>query len=183
MNVLKITSDESCSVLQPVDAERSMQVMGTGGFTGTPMRASWETLAHHFEDASSHRTDFVALMSGALAFDGRALAEFSELFRSVGEILELNVNGEPYYALNVLRSVDALDLTRSGAKLYPHGTLRSLEQHVFLPEVVRAETIFRVPQLRTSLFVVAGLDRSRDFHRRYNEGGYTGLRFKGVWQA
>lgn len=183
MKVFEIITRESCAVLQPADPDRSTEVIGTGGFTGWPMRPRWECLAFHFEDPTVQATDFVHLIAGGLAFNRRAWLEFSPLFQRVGEILELTVNDEPYYALNVLRRVGALDLISSGAELYTHGTIKSLERYAFIAPAVLSESIFRVPQLRTSLFATeATTETSQSFVRRYAEGRYTGLRFKSVWE-
>lgn len=148
------------------------------------MRPRWDRLDFRFEDSSRSPTDFVALMGGSLAFNERVLADFSGLFEPLGELLEFSVNNRPYYALNVLRRIDALDINESGAKLYPHGTIKSLNRHVFRPEVVASEPIFQVPQMRATLFVATPHPKSvSDFYLRYLAGGYTGLMFKQRWES
>lgn len=148
------------------------------------MRERWERLEFLFEDASRAPTDFVALMAGSLAFNERVLTDFSDVFGPLGELLDLSVNGKSYYALNVLRRIDALDLDRSGAKLHPHGTVKSLDRYIFMPDAVASESIFQIPQMRATLFVATPhLDSSSDFYARYMNGRYTGLMFKERWES
>jgi hypothetical protein len=183
MRVYRIGNDERASVLVPLDPGRSTEVIGTGGFTGSPMRSRWATLSYRFEDRDAPRSDFVLLMGGVLTFGRAILEEFSGLFESVGEILDLDVDGQPHFALNVLHKVDALNLTASGATLWPHGTIRKMDRHVFEAERVVSETIFQVPELRGISFLMSPTKRPGvDFYRRYVEAGYSGLTFTCVWE-
>jgi hypothetical protein len=111
------------------------------------------------------------------AFSARALKVLRGVLRGGGEILPLDVPGRDYKVFNPTRVIPALDEQRSvirrGAET---GDLLGIDRHVFLPEVVRGEHIFRLPYaLLRTVYV------DEEFVKAVEDAGLIGFRLTRVW--
>ena len=80
-------------------------------------------------------------------------------------------------AWNVTTVVDALDEGLSSVERFPSGRIMSVKKYQFKASRVEGLIAFRVPQIRTSIFL------GPEFVERGKEAGLTGTRFKEVWQG
>lgn len=105
----------------------------------------------------------------------RAVSALRDLCLEAGELLPLACDDADLVAWNVTTVVDALDHERSKIARFTSGRIMSIKQHFFRPDVVEGLTAFRIPEVRTSIFVGPA------FAERVRAAGLTGTRFKEVW--
>ncbi len=78
-------------------------------------------------------------------------------------------------AWNVTTVVSALDFDKSKVRRFPGGRVTTIKEHYFKPEIVEGLVAFRIPEVRTSIFI------GPELVQRAKEAGLTGTRFKEVW--
>jgi len=184
MQVLSIKVDDRYQAISCEDMPGLMTMLGTGSFTGGPIRERWAAFDFYILDTLRIRGDFLGFTSGTFAFSERVLQGFGSLFEEIGEILPITIDGAPHHVLNVLRVVDALDMRQSEYRTFYQDRIASVDRYVFNPECLREESIFRIPQLRSSLFMVSGqADGRKDFYQRARQGKFEGLLFESLWTA
>jgi hypothetical protein len=184
MRVLNIKVDERYQSISCEDKDGLLAMLGTGSFTGSPMRERWAVFDFYVMDPLKKRGDFLGFTLGTFAFGDRVLEEFGSLFKELGEVLPITIDGEPHHVLNVLKVVDALDLKRSEYRTFYQDRIAAVDRYVFDPERLKDESIFMIPQLLSSLMVVSGqADARKDFWRRVRQGKFEGLLFYSLWSA
>ena len=83
-------------------------------FVAVPMADAWEPPEIRIEGKSKRLRDFVSWMNSAPVLSKKAVEALEPLISEHCEILPLiELRGKPYYALNVLTTVDCLDKTAS----------------------------------------------------------------------
>ena len=161
----------------PIDESQNLTIVET---FGRPLSATWTPIrmklikqderGRPWKDA-----DMPWMGEHLLVLKPRAASILRDLCLEAGELLPLTCNEADLVAWNVTTVVDALDEEKSKVLRFPGGRVMSIKLHHFKPEAVEGLTAFRIPQVRTSIFVgPAFVDRVR-------EAGLTGTRFKEVW--
>ena len=148
-------------------------------FDGTPMAAGWEPVEVLWDNADGRQGwgDFFTV-NGAPVVTGRAVEALGDLLEGRGELLPLTVlGGGEAYAFNITRLSDALDRDRSAYVYYDADRIMKVDDYVFDPDKVEAETIFKLPiRPKTFEYVTDG------FRHRVEQAGLTGFRLKApVW--
>ncbi len=157
-------------------------VMGT--FHGTPLAHSWRSIeVKVLEEKGQVPGTFIAFTVGMFGCTRHAIDLFGDLLGATGELLPVHTRrGDSFWLYNPLRTLDALDEPRLGYRRASDGSILGISEYAFRPELLRSESLFRVPPSPGSLFVVAGQDDPRlDFKRRVEASGATGLRFDLMW--
>ncbi len=124
--------------------------------------------------------DFPPLLPTLLITSARALGEIEPLVEGKVEILPVkHPAGGEFYALNVVRVIDCLDLPHCETNASPDdptGFFTVVYKYAFHEEMLVGEHIFKVPQL-------TGLDIyvSQEFRRRVKAAKLLGLGFVRVY--
>lgn len=126
--------------------------------------------------AAAPLPDFLGVTPFVPAFGERAVEALRDLLEANGELLPLRCEQGDYYAFNVTRLVEALDVERSAFRRFPDGRIQEIERHVFMPERIRPFPIFKLPhQRRSSVYV------TDEFARRAAAAALTGMSLREVW--
>lgn len=113
-------------------------------------------------------------------FSARAIEKIGDILKANGELLPLLFDKGAYWAYNVTRVIDALDVERSEVKLFPHSQrIMHIVRYAFRLEALTEDvTIFKIPQkCRSRVYVT---DR---FVERVEEAGLTGFDFVERWRS
>lgn len=128
-------------------------------------------------DDTAELGDF-ALLGTIPVLSARALRALSSLLEKRAELLPLRYPRREYSALNVLRTIDALDEDSSELERFDSGRVMAVNRFSFKAERLQDEIIFRIPQLqRGHVFVT---DRFVDSVRQHELMGFS---FKQVWSS
>ena len=111
----------------------------------------------------------------ALLLRPKAVAALEDLCLQSGELLPLICEDADLFAWNVTTVVDAMDHEKSHIMRHKDGSVMWVRQFSFRPEVIESLVAFRIPELRTSIFVGPA------FVNRANEAKLTGALFNEVW--
>lgn len=103
-----------------------------------------------------------------------ALAALRPLLEKAGEILPLKCE-EPVSLFNATTILDALDEERSTIARFDDGELLAIERHVFKPDVIDSNEIFKLPGRNSSIYL------QETAVRRIGELGLRGLAFDLAW--
>jgi hypothetical protein len=104
----------------------------------------------------------------------RAVSTLQDLCLEAGELLSLVCKDAELVAWNVTTVVNALDQERSRVSRFPGGRVMDIKEYHFKAKAVEGLTAFRIPEVRTSIFLGAV------FVQRVKAAGLTGTRFKAV---
>ena len=182
MNVYKLAYPEGAQWVRPVRGEDDETLR----FDGTPRLSTWQPIPAYLDvtdDSGKPRVlyNFAPCSgSGILMLDERAKHLIGEWLEPFGELLPLSIKeGPAFWAYNVTRVVDALDVGQSEiVRGTATGAIMMVRKHVFLADVVAGQTAFKIPELlRTSIFV------NDEFVSRIRDSGLTGLEFSKVWSG
>jgi len=183
MKVNKIDYETGCQWLLPVsEAENELL-----RFEGATRAGNWRPLRmKHIERLDSKgprltkRCDFpCAGSSGKLALNGLARDKIGALLERCGELLPIVAEGdEPYWVLNVTRLVDALDEAKTEfLRASKTGRVLSIKRHVFEPDALVGEQLFKLPQTPQGLIYATDA-----FVEAIKASGLTGLDFRPIWE-
>lgn len=142
--------------------------------------ADWRPLAVTVFPAMQgpRRGDFASLPVYGPALGQRALDVLLPLIGPSVEVLPLACAEEPWFILNVLDVVPALDLERSEVDRYSDGTIMFVARPVLRRAAVEGRTIFRMAESPLEAIFV-----SDEVKARIEEHGLTGLRLVEVESA
>jgi hypothetical protein len=112
---------------------------------------------------------------GVLVFRQTALDALEDLLESNGVILPLQMSGESVFAYKVTCEVDALDEDRCDLTRFSTGRIMGVQRFAFFPGSIDGVPIFKVPQLRSQVFVTDA------FVERVREWSLTGFVLNQVW--
>jgi hypothetical protein len=91
-----------------------------------------------------------------LVLSPRAVDVLGERLRPYGELLPLSCPDNEYVVFNPLRIVSALDEEASGLIRFPSsGRVMNIARHVFRPSALDGAQIFKIPQLRSSMYLTS----------------------------
>jgi hypothetical protein len=152
-------------------------------FKGQPIGSSWRSLAVKVLRDQSHRdrppSDFPSFGGVVPVFSQHAVEALYDLLQRNGEILPLICQEGVYFAFNVTRLVDALDMNASEFKYFKStGRIMRIVRHEFDAEKLGAESIFKIPQVPEGYVFVTD-----EFVRRVQEAGLVGFDFRRVWSG
>ncbi len=151
-------------------------------FDGAPMRASWRPLRVRVLLDEDHKgrppSDFPSLDGTIPVFSGRGVEALRDLLEPNGEILPLDCAEGVYYAFNVTRVVDALDVERSELKLFDDGEIMNVAQYELRAQKLDAVPIFKLPQVARMYSFVTD-----EFVSRTTAAGLTGFDYREIWSA
>jgi hypothetical protein len=147
---------------------------------GKPIEATWtpiemRVLRQDERGRPWKEADMPWMGEHLLVLRPRAVSALRDLCLQAGELLPLTCIDADLVAWNVTTVVNALDQEKSKVLRFPSGRVMSIKQARFKPEVVDGLVAFRIPEVRTSIFVGSALVE------RVKEAGLTGTRFKEVW--
>jgi hypothetical protein len=147
---------------------------------GKPLGATWTPIRMKVlrQDERGRRlkeADMPWMGEHVLILKPRAVSALQDLCLQAGELLPLACDDAELVAWNVTKIVDALDREKSKVLRFSGGRVMSIIQHHFKPETVEGLVAFRIPEVRTSIFLGPA------FIQRVKEAGLSGTRFKEVW--
>lgn len=150
-------------------------------FHGSPIGDGWRPLeVSPIIDEFEGRTevgDFTQLYGIEPVFNARAVEVLGDQLRESGELLPLRALHDTYYAYNVTRVVDSLDVDRTRAVWLAPGRILDAQAYAFHPERLRDIAIFKIPQLLGAPVFVTDL-----FAERLRNSGLTGFALEFLWK-
>lgn len=175
--------DLYCRLAFASDEDRKRFAMGDH-FRGTPLSPE---LQRPYQVARS--TEFpggdtaplgdrqaIGFESDPMAVSRRALDALLPHIGLAVQVVPLVFDEGEYSLLNIVNVIDALDLEKSEKTFYrADGTLKDVVRHVFRPDVVHDQFIFKIPQAPRRAFVT---DR---FVEVVQSAGLTGFQFEELW--
>ena len=183
MKVLKINHEAGFQWLLPkVEGDNELL-----RFDCSSRASTWEVLRMAHVDRLdgsgprlTKRSDFpCAGSSNRIILNKKAKNEIGQLFEQFGELLPLiSEDGEPYWALNVMRFVDALNEEQSTfLRASETGRIMSIKKHVFAPNALVGEQLFKLPQ--TPMGLIYATDA---FVETIRSTDLSGIGFIPVWE-
>lgn len=141
-------------------------------FSGTSMRRDWTAPMVEVCAPKSRAKDFVSWLLSAPVVSSRAREVLEPLIESDVEFLPLlALRGEQYWAVNVTRVVDCLDLSSSQVVYAPEdGRPVNIHAYRFVAAKVSPRLIFKVPE-PSAVFV------QRELAVAIREARLSGVRF------
>jgi tetratricopeptide (TPR) repeat protein len=143
-------------------------------FVGKPIGDAWIPIPVRFEK-SQQRGDFPSLVSHIPVFSERALHVLKPLVADNIEVLPLECQEEPLYAINVLDLVDCLDYSRSKVRRFPSGGIMFIEKYAFKEGSIDGHHLFKVEEAP-----LKGVLASNRLKSLVEQNGLLGLVFKPV---
>ena len=149
---------------------------------GKPIGAGWTPVRMKLleQDEHGHRwkkAEMPWMGEHLLVLKPRAVSNLRDICLQAGELLPLSCDSAELLAWNVTTVVDALDETQSSLERFPSGRIMSVNKYQFKSRLVQGLVAFRVPQIRTSIFL------GPEFFEKAKEAGLTGTCFKEVWHG
>ncbi|MDF2922663.1 MAG: hypothetical protein K0R57_1577 [Paenibacillaceae bacterium] len=153
-------------------------------FNGKPMEDIWSPVeVEYIHNPPKKEYDCTAFGNGKFIFNDKAIHALNHILQGKVEILPLvHINAaapKSIFAINVIRMLDCLDYDRAKVKIDPeYKIITEIKRYAFKEEMLRDETIFKMPQHRgTRVFV------TEKFVRAVEENHLTGLEFDEVWDS
>lgn len=179
-NVYKIRPSERGECLQPIDPEDYKLFI----FDGRPCARSWKPVAmkrlKDFGDGLPVQPVDFPTGSGGDDFPMTDAAKkgIGHYIETYGEFLPLTCDEGKFWTFHVTNFVDALDENVSSVLRSPDEPNRILmiNRHVFRPEKLTADWMFKLPQSRRGPAYVTD-----PFVNMIRTSGLTGMEFKKVW--
>lgn len=148
-------------------------------FDGTSQTRYWSgKVKFKFEPRADPKGDIFSLLGGAPIFSFKAVKSLSDLLEPSGELLKLRCQKDTLFLYNVTRLVDALDVDNSDLARFSDGAILDIEWHSFREDRIRAEVVFKLPELRLGRPYV-----TEPFVQRVRDTGLKGFRFRLVWST
>jgi hypothetical protein len=150
---------------------------------GSPLGTSWNPAK--FKLATRGRrnkklleTDFPGGFVGSLFLSARAAKCLAVELDGKGELLPIRCDAGRFFLFNVTNVTDVLNLRDSKLEYFGSGRLMDIREYQFSEELVKDETIFRLPYFEAQEHFVT--DR---FWTRVVECGLVGLDFRLRWTS
>jgi len=175
-------NDVHCRLTFANETDRK-RFAGGMGFQGLAMagpaaEAYHMTRAREFPGEESTPLGDLAAIGANLdpmAWSERALDVLLPQLACMVQVLPLEFPEGRYGLVNITHLVDGLDEGRSEIRYFSSGNLDRITRHVFKPERVQDQWIFKIPQTPRRAFVT---DR---FVERVRQAGLSGFDFELVW--
>lgn len=153
-------------------------------FAGEPMRANWSSWRAHITEPESPKGDFFAFLGG-LGVRPSAMARVGSLLESTGELLPIEIDGEPTcHIFNCTRvSAEALDPERSTRRLLAGKWPMEPTKYAFRARALETLSVFKIPEDIGATLTVrgGGMPLEQDFYGLCQHWQLTGLRFECIW--
>ncbi len=108
-------------------------------------------------DARAGRSgDFPSLLGAIPVLSARAWKALQGLIGERVEALPLDCAAGPYFAINVLDHIDALDYPRSEVERFDDGGVMAIDSYAFKPKVLQGRHIFKLPETAPAETLVSG---------------------------
>ncbi|HYG36923.1 MAG TPA: DUF1629 domain-containing protein [Clostridia bacterium] len=137
---------------------------------------TWRPLEMRVDLSQGPLCDFPALLAIIPVVSTKAKDTLSKLMGESVEFLPVHVCGRPYFALNVLSVVDALDKPKCTFRRYSNGLIAEVTNYAFKPEALRGIHIFKLPETKFGEVLV-----SDQFIEAVTGANLIGLRPLLVW--
>jgi hypothetical protein len=148
-------------------------------FIGKPIGDGWGTI-HITTYQSLAKCDCSGFGGGVPIFSEHAIRCLDDLMKDKVEILPLIHDEGSYFAINVINVLDCIDFDQAIVRRherYPSVIAEVLE-YEFIPELVKEQHIFKVPQFKgTAVYV------SDEFRNRVIEKDLKGFEFTLLWDS
>jgi hypothetical protein len=179
-NVYEVRHTKGCEWLQPVNKQEFESFI----FDGTAIANKWTPVVmrrvRDFADGRVRPVDFPCGTGGDdLSMTDRARQKIGRHLEKYGEFLPLSCDDGKFWTFHVTHFVDALDENASNVLRATDdpGLVLMIHKHVFRPEKLTADWMFKLPQSRgRGPFYVTD-----PFVNLIRASGLTGLEFKRVW--
>jgi hypothetical protein len=153
------------------------------GFDGTSRRVAWSPIRVRLVRQLDERgkplaeSDVPWLGEHAPVMRPRAVTVLRDVLAGDGELLPLECDEAELSVLNVLRVIDALDVSRSDVVRFPStGRIMTVQSHEFRAERLAGARVFKVPELlRTEAFV------TDEVVELVESSGLKGVGFRLLW--
>ncbi len=123
--------------------------------------------------------DTAHLAAGVAVFSEKAILALGDLLRPHGQVLPLKCKEGKFYAFNVTRVLDGLDLEKSSIERFPSsGRVMQVYRYVFKTDVIGGYPIFKIKYGPNSDLLRGELFVSDEFVDRVKATGLTGFRFE-----
>jgi hypothetical protein len=150
MTVFMLGADANCYENLVLEREQDYEKL-LDTFDGTPMSASWRPLRVKVLLDKDHKgrlpSDFPSLDGTIPVFSKRGVEALRDLLEPNGEILPIDCAQGTYFAFNVTRVVDALDVERSELELFDDGEIMNVARYELKAEKLNDAAIFKLPQV------------------------------------
>ena len=151
---------------------------------GTSRIATWQTLNMRYfsevEPPDYPKCDYPSFIN-IPCFSPKAAEALQDLLEGNGELLPLDVSGDPYYMFNITNVIDCLDYDKSDIDSYTkEGSIKILGvvESVLLDEKINSSCIFKLPEFLYSYHYV-----TQPFVDRVEECGLTGFNFQLIYDS
>jgi hypothetical protein len=147
---------------------------------GASVADTWQPLQVEFiKDENADGAEFgdFPSLGSVPCFSGSAVLRLKDVLERNGELLPLHCSDGEFFLWNVTNRVDTLDVEASEVVRFSDGGIMRLERYEFRQHLIMHEEAFRIPQLRSIIFV------TDQFRRRVEESGLRGFNFRSVWSS
>lgn len=148
-------------------------------FDGTMIGDNWGAV--HIETYKSRKKcDCTGIGRKYPIFSDRAIKVLHPYLESHVEVLPLIHPTESYYAVNVIRLVDALDYDKASLKFVEGHPdfIEEVHQYAFKPELVAQYPIFKIPEFKRLYVFVTDT-----FKEAVEASGLKGFKFELLWDS
>jgi hypothetical protein len=151
----------------------------TNQFNGDSLKLSLESMTFKFYQEGLPKGDFPSLIPNIPVFSRKAVDSLKDMLVLNGELLRINCDNQEFFLFNVTRVIDALDESKSAIERFKSsGRIMDIDRHAFIPEKIKEETVFKIPQMVTmDVFVTDWFVHRVKFSR------LKGFKFPLVWSS
>ncbi|MFD1424220.1 hypothetical protein CLV36_104261 [Laceyella sediminis] len=174
MKIYVLDQDYSYQSIAPIKEQLFDQLEQLG----KSLIKNWESIELKVPESKKEfpRSDFPNLLKYVPVFSQKAKECFYGLLRPLGEFLTVTIENEDYFAYNLTNIIDGLDEEQSEVKRFvSSGRIMRIVKHEFVPEKVKEQIMFKIPQDPGSIYV------SDLFVEKYNQHELVGLKFREIW--
>lgn len=145
-------------------------------FNGTSLIKSWRPFKIKRARGRKYPVgDFSSISSLHFLVNSKIKDIFESIFKDKVELLPVEYD-EPYYLMNVINMIDALDMEKSEFKRYKDGRIMFCTKYVFKEEVIGNNIIFKIPQFPTVDVLV-----TEEFVKMAEDNDLKGFIFEELW--
>jgi hypothetical protein len=154
------------------------QVLSTGNVSECKWAPPVIEIITEEEDGTALRPFDASMVVGSsgIIIKGKSLSVLMGILDNYGNIFRLNCDYDELFYFNCTKILPAIDIDKSESRRLPNGRIIRIVRHVFFPEVVGSNDIFRI-----STEGVPGLFFTDKAVAIWNKSGVSGIEFRRVW--